>query len=389
MKRIGIYLGISSSSGGMFQYSQSLLDALEKHNKKNYEIVVIAADDEWKENLSNSSFSVYGIKYPYLSSFMSKIFVGLFFPPKIAIALSKIFNPVVREIKNLDLDIIIFPNQDYLSFQIDNSTTSTISTIHDLMHLYESRFPEVNSGLRHFYRQYRYKNICKFSNIILVDSEVGKKQVMESYKVNSNIIFSLPYVPPKYIYENNNYSNRLSLPDKFLFYPAQFWEHKNHALLLKSLAKVKKNHADIKLVVTGRKNALYKTLKVLVNNLDIEKNVIFEGKIDDKHMSTYYRNARALIFPSFFGPTNIPPLEAIACGCPMALSNIYAMPDQAQDASIYFDPLSLDSLSKSIELLWTDDDLCSDLVLNGKRVHTLWNHEHFSQKIFDILESMN
>ena len=106
-------------------------------------------------------------------------------------------------------------------------------------------------------------------------------------------------------------------------------------------------------------------------------------------MPTYYKNARALIFPSFFGPTNIPPLEAIACGCPMAVSNIYAMPDQVLDASIYFDPLSLDSLSKSIELLWTDDNLCSDLVLNGKKVHILWNHDLFSKKIFNILDSLN
>ena len=384
MKRVGIYLDTSSSAGGLFQYSQSILDAFAKHNRRDYEVVIITSDEEWKNYLKNSSFNLYNVKYPIISSLISKFFVGFFFPAKLAVMLSKIFNPVVREIKNLNLDIIIFPNQDYLSFQLD---TKTVSTIHDLMHIYESRFPEVSSGLRYFYRQYRYKNICKFSNIILVDSDLGKNHVIESYDVDSNIIFSLPYVPPKYIY-NNQYYN-LNLPEKFLFYPAQFWEHKNHSLLLKALAMVKINHKDIKLMITGRENNLYKTIKALIKDLDLEKNVIFTGKIEDQHMSTYYKNARALIFPSFFGPTNIPPLEAIVCSCPMAVSDIYAMPDQLKDASIYFNPLSIDSISEAIESLWINDSLCSDLVLNGMKASKSWNHETFSEKLFQILDSQN
>ena len=151
MKRVGIYLDTSSSAGGLFQYSQSILDAFAKHNRRDYEVVIITSDEEWKNYLKNSSFNLYNVKYPIISSLISKFFVGFFFPAKLAVMLSKIFNPVVREIKNLNLDIIIFPNQDYLSFQLD---TKTVSTIHDLMHIYESRFPEVSSGLRYFYRQY-------------------------------------------------------------------------------------------------------------------------------------------------------------------------------------------------------------------------------------------
>ena len=63
--------------------------------------------------------------------------------------------------------------------------------------------------------------------------------------------------------------------------------------------------------------------------------------------------------PTIGGPTNIPPLEAILCECPMAVSNIYAMPEQLKNASLYFDPNSEKNMAEVMEELWTNKLKCN------------------------------
>ena len=82
-------------------------------------------------------------------------------------------------------------------------------------------------------------------------------------------------------------------------------------------------------------------------------------------MPEFYRRARAMVMPTFFGPTNIPPLEAFALGCPVAVSNIYGIPEQVGDAALLFDPNSVEEIADCIERLWQDDALCASLISKG------------------------
>ena len=89
--------------------------------------------------------------------------------------------------------------------------------------------------------------------------------------------------------------------------------------------------------------------------------------------------------PTFSGPTNIPPLEAMKSGCPSAVSNIYAMPEQTKEAALLFDPESVDDMASAIAKLWEDDDLCRDLSERGKAVSREWTKEHFDTLVAKIL----
>lgn len=384
VKRVGIYLDIRSSAGGMFQYSQSILDAIIHASSSEINFLIIYSGDEWQKILKGYPHKCYKINNHFFGNIISKLFVLFQLPLTLSKFFSRFLNPVVKEINSLNLDLIFFPNQDYLSFQ---TNLKSISTIHDLMHIYEKRFPEVSKRFRYTYREYRYKNICKNSAAVLVDSSVGKQQVLDSYDISEKNIFPLQYTPPKYIYNKNNDITDLHKFEKFIFYPAQFWKHKNHKRLLKAIFIVKQKHQNIRIIFTGRKNHLYADLKKLTEKLSLQENIIFLGKIDDENMSEYYRKARALIFPSFFGPTNIPPLEAIICDCPMAVSNIYAMPDQLEDAALYFDPLDTHSISKCIIDLWENDSLCESLIKNNKKVKSKISNEVFSKNFLKIIES--
>ena len=119
--------------------------------------------------------------------------------------------------------------------------------------------------------------------------------------------------------------------------------------------------------------------------LGLEHNVIFLGFVLDEYMPELYRRARAMIFPTFFGPTNIPPLEALATCCPMAISNIYGMPEQVKDAALYFDPKSVVEIANSIVRLWIDEALCHELKNRAKSVAMNYSQHSLDERLFEII----
>ena len=127
---------------------------------------------------------------------------------------------------------------------------------------------------------------------------------------------------------------------------------------------------------------------ILIKDLNIEENVFFVNFIPEEYLRTVYNNSKGLIMPTFFGPTNIPPLEAVFSGCPVAVSDIYGMPEQLQDSALYFDPRSVNEISKVLKILWTDDNKRNELIINGIRLTKLWNQEEFHKKFEIILTEL-
>ena len=388
-KRIGVFLGIKTSAGGMFQYIESILDALTLLQKQNYEIYVAYTYPVWESVLTQYSFKtqkisagVFGIK---LSDFMSMMRI----PGAFSRMISSIFNPVSFQLSRLKCDLWIFPAQDSIGYQ---TREVAIVTIHDLMHLYEPSFPEVSSNGRRLIRDHRFSNLAAYGSAILVDSEIGKGHVMESYGTSSNKIFSLPYMPPSYIYRNvdmDSFNKRYILPDKYIFYPAQFWEHKNHKRLIEAASKIAHEAPDIALVFTGGQDKAYKDIKKYVKSIHMQDRITFAGYVSDSDIVGFYKRARAMIMPTFFGPTNIPPLEAFVCGCPVAVSNIYGMPNQVGDAALLFNPNSVNEISNVMLDLWNDDDLCVELVDKGYKKVAKLNLENFSKSLDNIISTVD
>jgi glycosyltransferase involved in cell wall biosynthesis len=92
--------------------------------------------------------------------------------------------------------------------------------------------------------------------------------------------------------------------------------------------------------------------------------------------------------PTFYGPTNIPPLEAMALGCPVAASKIYGMPEQLGDAALFFDPRSIEGIAQAMKVLWQDDNLCAELSQKGTARSLRWNQSHFNQRLHEIIQKV-
>lgn len=378
MKYIGLYLD-SVATGGTFQYNLSILEAFHSFPSDRINTIIAYSSDLWQSYLQKENLSIFKIN--------RTIFSRLWFQTRTPLWLwrntSKYFDTFSKSFVHQKCDLWVFPSQDIWSYSLP---VPALGTVHDLMHRYEQQFPEAGSQKEYKSREKHYSRMCKNVKGILVDSKIGETQLIESYNVAKSKVHVLPFIAPKYIYDAKN-SNQLKydLPNKYLFYPAQFWKHKNHKALVQAASQLIAKLPDLKMVFVGSDNNGYDSLIKLINILGLQKVFIFLDHVPDDQMRELYINARALIMPTFFGPTNIPPLEAFACGCPVAISNSYGMPEQVGDAALLFNPNSDTEIADTIYKLWTDDNITNSLAKKGYKKSKDWGQKQFNQRLFEII----
>ena len=112
------------------------------------------------------------------------------------------------------------------------------------------------------------------------------------------------------------------------------------------------------------------------------------GFVSDRKMVYLYKHAMGMVMPTYFGPTNIPPLEAMALGCPVAVSNNYAMPEQIGKAALYFHPDKPEEMADCIEILWTDAERRNKLIESGYKRVRKWTKEEFSHRLYRIINAV-
>ena len=144
---------------------------------------------------------------------------------------------------------------------------------------------------------------------------------------------------------------------------------------------LKKKFNNIKLILIGHKKKNFKQINTLASKLGLENNVLFFGFVSDKEKASLIANARALVNPSFLGPTNIPQLEAFNYHCPVILSNVFASKEQCSNKVLYFDPYFEESIATSIEKIWVSDEIY-DLYKNKSiQISQKYSFQKFSDEL--------
>lgn len=383
--KIGLFLDALPFTGGTFQYNQTILEAVAALPADRYDVVAGYTSELWIEQLKGHQVRGVAIRYGFASRVFGILLNLLNLPLSLCHKASPVFQSTVRALLREQCDLWIFPSQNVLSYQ---SPVHSLVTILDLAHRYEKRFAESASNWEYLLRERIFSNICRWADGILVQTKLGQQQVVKAYGISSDKIHILPLVAPGHIYTTlppAGFDGRYRLPAKYLFYPAQFWEHKNHRHLLAAMARLKSELPDLKLVLAGSEKNAYNTVVSMVQDLDLSEDVLFLGYVPDEDMPEFYRRARALIMPTYFGPSNIPPIEASVVGCPVAISNVSSMPEQLGDSAIIFDPDSVSEIADCIRRLWTDDQLCARLSEAGKQQMAKWGQKEFNARLAEII----
>jgi glycosyltransferase involved in cell wall biosynthesis len=296
--------------------------------------------------------------------------------------------------QGVNLLLLLSPNLHGFSYRLP-----FVVPIFDLNHRLQPEFPEVSEFGETSSREYYYINTCRFATLVLVDSEMGKADVLRFYGdfIDEDRIRILPYYPPiggRALPDHNELDRvraKYNLPRRYFFYPAQFWPHKNHALILQAIKLIADETGDVVPVVfcgaywTYRMAVNFKELMARAAQLGIADRVRYLGSVPDEDMAALYTLSAGLVMPTFFGPTNIPPLEAWHFGRPVITSDIRGLREQSGDASLLVDPRSPQALAEAMKRLWRDETLCAALVERGRKRLATYSWDSFVTGVADIL----
>ncbi len=155
----------------------------------------------------------------------------------------------------------------------------------------------------------------------------------------------------------------------YMFYPANFWPHKNHRMLLTAYGMYHSRHPaqPLDLVFTGALTGEQQKLRAHIERMGIEPHVHFLGYLSEDDLSAVWDGCSCLIFPSLFEGFGIPVLEAMNFDKPVLCSRASSLPEVAGDAALYFDPRKPEEILKCIEMLMLDTKVRTALIENGRK----------------------
>jgi glycosyltransferase involved in cell wall biosynthesis len=269
--------------------------------------------------------------------------------------------------------------------------TPFATIVWDLQHRSSPWFPEVSSRGEWENRESRLAPLFRRASLIFTGTQVGREEIACYYQVPLERIKVLPFPTPTFAVagadtpRNPDVLRRLGVPPDYLFYPAQFWAHKNHVVLLSACKRIReKTGWDVGVVFTGGGKSNPHYVRKTARDLGLEHRTVFLNFVDQSDLVQLYKGAFCLVYPTYFGPDNLPPLEAFALECPVVASAIPGALEQMEDAAILFPPADEEALIDAI-LGLRDPDKRAQIIRAGRHRALKRNWDDYAQAVVDNL----
>ncbi len=270
-----------------------------------------------------------------------------------------------RTLEGMGVDLLYFvtPSRRCLALRRLNY----VATVWDLSHRDQPEFPEVRANDEFLVREELYRNTLAQAICVLCDSTQLARRISERYGVDAARLLPMPFAPSPFLNESTSAPTpevlqRHQLRPGYLFYPAQFWAHKNHIRILQCLALLKAGGKTPQLVLCGKDYGVLEYLRATAVRLGVQEQVRFLGFVESADLRGLYEGCGAVVMPTYFGPTNLPPLEAWSAGKPLIYSA--GIGEQVGDAALLVDPDAAEDLALAVASL-DDPQRVSALVERG------------------------
>lgn len=233
-----------------------------------------------------------------------------------------------------------------------------VTFIHDLLPLVYRR-GEYDSVLKYFFKRLSIKLTLKASDKIIVNSVFYKEWLKREFKLPDNKIdinyYGIDHEKffPGPILDNN--------PKRILFLGELIRAKADN--LIRAFAILVRSFPNVKLIMAG-KGREENWLKNLAKELGIGDKIEFAGKIPEEDLPNLYRSADIFAFPSRHG-TGFPPMEAMACGIPVIVSDRFNTVDYVADAGIRVNPDSPEEIYSALKKLLANPALWNEYRQKG------------------------
>jgi glycosyltransferase involved in cell wall biosynthesis len=204
---------------------------------------------------------------------------------------------------------------------------------------------------------------AKHSDYIFTVSEYSKNDIVKQYRIKpEKVIVTYNAVNQRFHTLDKNDLNEEELRGKFGIGKAKYILTVGNLQPRKNIPRLieafnlwnKQNNHDVKLVIVGKKAWLYSDVIKAVNKKP--ESIVLTDYVSDEDLIRLYNGAECFIYPSFFEGFGIPPLEAMACGIPVAVANTTSLPEVVGNAGLYFDPFMISSIADAIDRLMNYKD---------------------------------
>ena len=248
------------------------------------------------------------------------------------------------------LDVVHYP----VTVPIPQTRAPTVVTLLDVQH---HDLPGFFSRGEAAFRRRAYDRAARHADVVVTISEFSKARIVDALGIDAERVETVPLGLDHSRFTPDGEKHTQDLPERFLLYPANLWPHKNHELLVDALALT----GEVELVLSGQDYGRLTPLLARAQSLGVARRIRHIGHLPHEALPALYRSATGLIFPSLYEGFGMPPLEAMACGCPAAVADAAALPEVTAGAAITFDPRSPRAVAGAMERLWDDAELRTSL----------------------------
>jgi glycosyltransferase involved in cell wall biosynthesis len=257
-----------------------------------------------------------------------------------------------------DLDLIHYP------VTIPIPRVPGKPSVVSLLDVQHHELPQMFSALERRLRAWAYDDAAREADVVVTISEHSRGAIVERLGIDAERVVAIPLGVDHARFSPDG-PRADGVPERYVFYPANMWPHKNHERLLDAFERV--DDEDLWLVLTGQpygNEAL----------LEGRERVLHLGHVSAEQIVELYRGAVGLVFPSLFEGFGLPVLEAMACGTAVATSERGSLAEVAGDAALTFDPEDVDAIAAAIVRLASDDVLRAELREKGiaRAAHFTW-----------------
>ena len=295
----------------------------------------------------------------------------------------------VSLLNNMQADLLFCP---FTAPTYSEPGIPTVCLIHDLQFLV---YPQFFTPEDVFFRNRVFFHTCLTATVIAAVSNYSRRIAIQYGNLSNNhictIYHRLACRNQTGAMNSNDVLPQLALvKDRYFIYPANFWKHKNHEMLLTAFGMACNEGLapDIKLVCTGAPGQRRDWLIEATRKMNLANRVIFPGYLPDAELAGLISNCTGLIFPSLYEGFGLPVIEAMAAGVPVACSNTTSLPEVADDAALLFDPRIPTQIAEAIISLASDEILRSRLIQAGlKRAMEFSDTERMAREYWQLFQS--
>lgn len=299
-------------------------------------------------------------------------------------------SPSARGLKNVlarmnlkEFDLYFEPN----FIPLDIRSKKVVATVHDFsFHLYPEWGPR--ERIEYFSRNF-FKRIEQ-ADLIITGSRYIEREASDVLNGKNLKIVTIyyGYNPVLFHTQQKAEEEKAGLPGPYILFVGSIEPRKNLLGLLKAyLLLPEYMKKEFQLLVIGSRG--WRNQERVEGMEELKGRVHYQGYLNDEELAALYRRASCLVFPSFYEGFGLPPLEAMACGCPAVVSDVASLPEVCGDAAYYVNPYDVESIAEGIYKVLTDEDLRRSLIEKGLERAKLFSWEKCAKEHLEVFEEVS